>query len=114
MRSEGSLTWDEIEKVGVGAAIVAVVGAVFGYFRSIGNKVDKADHIKALTELRLDVEKQIETLNRRHSAWETRSERFATRDLVDALNVKIERMEERQDKGFEKINTRLDKLRHYL
>ena len=110
MRSEGSLTWDEIEKVGVGAAIVAVVGAVFGYFRSIGNKVDKADHIKALTELRADIEKQIETLNRRHSAWETRSERFATRDLVDALNVKIERMEERQDKGFEKINTRLDKL----
>jgi len=121
MRNEEVLNLEEVGKVGIGAAVVAIVGAVFAYFRSIGNKIDKAEFEhrvaerrsevdKMFAELRLDFEKQIEVLNRRHSAWETRSERFATRDLVDALNVKIERMEERQDRGFEKINLRLDKL----
>lgn len=110
MRSEGSLTWDEVQKVGIGAAIVAIVGAVFGYFRSIGNKLDKAEHEKSLNELRAEIEKQIDLINRRHSAWESRSERFATREMVDALTAKMDRMEVRQDAGFEKLNARLDKL----
>lgn len=121
MQREAVLNLDEIGKVGIGAAVVAIVGAVFAYFRSIGNKVDKTEFEhraaerrsevdKMFAELRLDFEKQIEALNRRHSTWEARSERFATRELVDTLNVKIERMEERQDRGFEKINARLDKL----
>lgn len=121
MRSEGSLTWDEIGKAGIVAAVVAAVGALFAYFRSIGNKVDKAEYAaqiaalrsefeKAIAENHSAFEKQLEAINRRHSAWEARSERFATREMVDALTAKMDRMETRQDAGFEKLNARLDKL----
>lgn len=121
MQREEVLTWDEIGKAGIIAAVVATVGALFAYFRSISNKVDKSEYAAQLTairsdfarqiaEMQADFEKNVEALNRRHSAWETRSERFVTRELFDTLYAQIQKMEERQVAGFEKLNNRLDKL----
>ena len=121
MRNEGVLTWEDIEKVGVGAVVVSIVGTGWAYVRSVGNKVDKstyeqqikemrAEYGKQLEEMRKEFTKELETLSRRHSAWESRSERFATREMVDALNGRLDKIETRIDQNFEKLNTRLDKL----
>ena len=110
MKKEAVLTWDEIERVGVGALVVSAVGGVIAYFRSIANKIDKSDFEQRLKEMRSEFDKELEAINRRHSLWETRSERFATREMVDALNGKLERLETRLDTNFEKLNNRLDKL----
>lgn len=121
MRNEDVLTWEDIEKVGVGAVVVSIVGTGWAYVRSVGNKVDKstyeqqikemrAEYGKQLDEMRKEFTKELETLSHRHSAWESRSERFATREMVDALNGRLDKIETRIDQNFEKLNTRLDKL----
>lgn len=104
------LDWNEVEKVGIGALIASSIASLYGYFRSIAQKANKAEVEKQLSELRAEFDKQIEAINRRNSLWETRSERFATREMVDALNAKIERLDTRLDAHFEKINVRLDKF----
>lgn len=104
------LDWNEVEKVGIGALIASSIASLWAYFRSIGQKANKAEVEKQLSELRAEFDKQVEAINRRYSLWETRSERFATREMVDALNAKIERLDTRLDAHFEKINVRLDKF----
>lgn len=115
------LDWNEVEKIGIGALVASTVASVWAYFRSIGQKASKTEvekqlsDLKAgidkhLSDLRAEFDKQIESVNRRHSNWEAKSEQFATREMVDALNAKFERMESRFDAHFEKINTRLDKF----
>lgn len=107
---ETELDWNEVEKVGVGTLIATVVASVYAYFRSIAGKANKTEVEAHFRELRAEFKEQLDVINRRHSLWETRSERFATREMVDALTAKMERMETRQDAGFEKLNARLDKL----
>lgn len=106
----GEMDWNEVEKVGIGALIASSIASLYAYFRSIGQKANKAEVEKQLSEMRAEIEKQLDVINRRHSLWETRSERFATREMVDALNAKIERLDTRLDAHFEKINVRLDKF----
>lgn len=106
----GEMDWNEVEKVGVGALVTTTIAALWAYFKSIGQKANKAEVNAQISDLRAEFDKQVEAINRRHSSWETRSERFATREIVDALNAKIERLDTRFDAHFEKLNARLDKF----
>lgn len=143
MRNEAVLNLDEVGKVGIGAAVVAIVGAVFAYFRSIGNKVDKTEfkewakehHIEAeavIAQLRIDAlaavaaakveataagialklefEKRQDITERRMSAWDQKSERFVTRDVIVELERKMDKMEGRIEASINKITDRLDKI----
>ena len=110
MMTGEKLDWNEVEKIGIGALVASTVASVWAYFRSIAQKANKSDVEAQIKELRTEIKEQIDAVNRRHSNWEAKSERFATREMVDALNAKFERMESRFDAHFEKINTRLDKF----
>lgn len=106
----GEMEWNEVEKIGIGALVASTIASLWAYFRSIGQKANKADVEKAVSELRAEFKEHFENINRRHSQWELRSERFATREMVEALKAMMDRTEARQDAGFEKLNARLDKL----
>lgn len=104
----GEMDWNEVEKVGIGALVASTIASLVAYFRSIAQKANTSDVDKKLSELRTEIDKQLEAINRRHSNWEAKSEQFATREVVHEMKAKIERMDTRLDAQLEKVSQRLD------
>lgn len=119
------MDWNDVWKTMFGATAVALIGSLIAYFRSIGGKADKqkveeafkefrADWEKQLTLFRAEVYAQLEETKRRHSAWESKSERYATREMVSELKAELksdfQRLENRLEVSFQKQNEYLVKL----
>ena len=116
----------------IGAAIAVAVGVVAGYVQSIWRKAVKADvdaivatarkdaaeavasakteAANGIAQIRLELEKRSEVIDRRISAWEARSAQFVTREMMAELEKKMDRMEFRIEASINKITDRLDKL----
>lgn len=119
------MEWNDVWKTMFGATAVALIGSLIAYFRSIGGKADKQKvetefkelHVeweKHLAQLRTELQVQIEEMKRRHSAWESKTERFATREMVVELKAELkndfQRLENRLESSFQKQNEFLVKL----
>lgn len=113
------LDWNEVEKIGIGALVASTVASVWAYFRSIGQKANKAEVDAQVREFRAEIERQIkeiraevkeqlEVINRRHSDWMTRSERYVTREVVDEMKSQIKHMDSRLDAQLGQVAQRLD------
>jgi ribosomal protein S20 len=100
-------TWEIIK----GAALVGIVGAAIGgvvaYFKSIGNKVDKAEFKTAIAEVRAEVRADIEKTNRRISQWEEKLGGFARQSALDEVKTQITRMESRLETSIKELGQQL-------
>ena len=127
VKSEGkAVEMGDVLKIALGATVAALVGSLIAYFKSIGGKADKAavekllkdqreefekqlhalksDSEKQVQALKSEFEKQIDAISRRHSAWEQKTERFATREMLMEMKQDFQRLESRFETNFQKIN----------
>lgn len=122
VKAEGQwMEWSDVWKALFGATAVALIGSLVAYFRSIGGKADKAavekllkdqrdEFDKYLAQMRVEYDRQFDIINRRHSAWEQKTERFATREMLMEMKQDFQRLESRFETNFQKINDLLVKI----
>lgn len=114
------MDWADVFKMLFGATAAALIAALVAYFKSIGGKADQAKVEEQLKNLRAEFEKQlaqqraelgtqIEMLTRRHSAWETKTERFATREMVAEMKQDLQRLEDKFEGHFRDMTEKIMK-----
>lgn len=130
-REENGMVWADVVKILLGATAATLIAGLFAYFKSIGGKADQAKVEELLTNLRTEFEKQlahqrteftaqithqrtefaaqIEALTRRHSAWETKTERFATREMVTEMKQDLQRLEDKFEGHFRDMTEKIMK-----
>ncbi len=124
--------WETIKNTALVAGVGAVVAAVWTYIRSVGQKADKPEVTKAITDARLDAaaavaaakveaqaavtaikletEKRLELIERRISLWDQKSERFVTREAITELEKKMDKMEGRIEASLSRLADKFDKI----
>lgn len=125
------MDWADVFKMLFGATAAALIAALVAYFKSIGAKADQSKVEEQLKNLRAEFEKQltqqrtdfsaqitqqraelgsqIEALTRRHSAWETKTERFATREMVTEMKQDLQRLEDKFEGHFKDMTEKIMK-----
>ena len=112
------MEWADVFKILLGATAATLFAGLFAYFKSIGAKADKAKVEEEIKNLRLEFEKQlanqrtelvaqIDVLSRRHSLWEQKAERLATREMVGEMKLDLQRLEDKFEGHFKDM---IDKI----
>src|SRR5262245_14702404 len=83
-------SWKDIT---IGALIAQAIGAGWLYLRSIGHKVSKEEHEKALTAQKNDFDKQISDLKNELGKTNDELKSFARQGAVDEVKSDIRRLE---------------------
>lgn len=120
---------DPVEAI-KGTAIAALVAAVFAFIQNTWKKAVKADvdtiiatartdaatavatakaeAAAGIVAMRLELKERTDTIERRISAWEQKSERFVTRDVIIELEKKMSDMEGRIGKAIDRLTDKFD------
>jgi hypothetical protein len=91
----------------IGALIAQAIGGGYLYLRSIGDKVSKKDHEKAMTAISADHDKAITALKTEIDKTNAELKNFARQGTLDEVKGDFRRLET-------KIDTKLDAIQQQL
>jgi len=112
-RNEGQTVSAHVERMenwkelAIGALIAQAVASVWFYLRSIGNKVSKEDHEKAMTAMSADHDKAITALKTEIDKTNAELKNFARQGTLDEVKGDFRRLET-------KIDAKLDTIQQQL